>query len=140
MTVPNAQAQQDVIRQAVDDGRVDGRTIHYVEAHGTGTRLGDPIELRALWAALGPGRSPEQELIVGSVKTNIGHLEGAAGIAGLIKVILALQHEQIPKQLHLNTLNPFIASENLPVRIATRKHPLAAGKALRGLPASVRSA
>lgn len=131
MTVPNAQAQQKVIRQALADGRIDGRAIQYVEAHGTGTQLGDPIELRALWAVLGQDRPDGRQLVVGSVKTNIGHLEGAAGIAGLIKVILALQNEQIPRQLHLKNLNPFIASENLPIRIATESIAWARGAAPR---------
>src|SRR5262249_30184835 len=82
--------------------------IGYIEAHGTGTALGDPIEVRALTSVLQASRSVDQPLVLGSVKTNIGHLEAAAGIAGLIKVILALQHREIPPHLHFQTLNPSI--------------------------------
>ena len=84
LTVPNGPAQETLIRRTLASARVEPGQVHYVEAHGTGTPLGDPIEIRALGAALCQGRSPEQPLIVGSVKTNIGHLEAAAGIAGLI--------------------------------------------------------
>ena len=82
------------------------RDVGYVEAHGTGTALGDPIEVEALGAVLGEGRAADRPLVVGSVKTNIGHLEAAAGIAGLIKVVLALQHEEIPPHLHFHEPNP----------------------------------
>ena len=125
--VPSAQAQQQVIREALARGGVDPREVSYVEAHGTGTPLGDPIELRALWSVLGKGRSPEQRLTVGSVKTNVGHLEGAAGIAGLLKVVLSLQHEHIPPHLHLKTLNPHIAGEGFPIEIPRVGLPWAAG-------------
>src|SRR5512139_415811 len=94
LTVPNGQAQQAVIQAALaDSGGVEPHQVHFVEAHGTGTQLGDPIEVRALGAALGQGRSEDQPLLIGSVKANIGHLEAAAGMAGLLKVILAFQHE-----------------------------------------------
>jgi amino acid adenylation domain-containing protein len=107
LTAPNGQAQQAVIRAALTDAGVAPEAIGYVEAHGTGTNLGDPIEVQALQAALGP-RAADRPLAVGSVKTNIGHLEAAAGIAGLIKAALALQHETIPPHLHLRALNPLI--------------------------------
>ncbi|MGE3806182.1 MAG: SDR family NAD(P)-dependent oxidoreductase, partial [Gemmataceae bacterium] len=116
LTVPNGLAQQDVLREALADAGVQPHHIDYVEAHGTGTSLGDPIEVQALGAALGKGR--KQPLLVGSVKTNIGHLEAAAGIAGLIKVVLALEHEEIPGHLHLHTPNPLIPWQSLPVRVA----------------------
>ena len=82
------------------------REVGYVEAHGTGTALGDPIEVQALGAVLGDGAAGERPLLIGSVKTNIGHLEAAAGIAGLIKVVLALQHGAIPPHLHFERAQP----------------------------------
>lgn len=97
LTVPNGAAQQAVIRAALTDAGVEPSLVSYVEAHGTGTPLGDPIELRALVSVLGEGRPAERPLIVGSAKTNIGHLEAAAGIAGLIKIVLSLQRGEIPR-------------------------------------------
>jgi acyl transferase domain-containing protein len=91
--VPNGKAQQAVIRAALADaGDLNPNAISYVEAHGTGTPLVDPIEIRALTAVLARDRSPDNPLFVGSVKTNVGHLEAAAGVASLIKVVLALRH------------------------------------------------
>jgi acyl transferase domain-containing protein/acyl carrier protein len=118
LTVPNGPAQQAVVRAALAAGGVAAREVEYVEAHGTGTSLGDPIEVQALAAALGDERGSEQPLLIGSVKTNIGHLEAAAGIAGLIKVVLALQHQEIPRHLHMQTPNPHIPWETLPVKVA----------------------
>ena len=97
LTVPNGEAQLQVIAAALADARVAPEAVGYLEAHGTGTSLGDPIELRGALAVYGQNRTPEHPLLIGSVKTNIGHLEGAAGIAGLIKTVLALEHGQIPK-------------------------------------------
>ena len=115
LTAPNGSAQTAVIRQAMANADITPEQIQYVEAHGTGTSLGDPIELLALNRALGGDRpSP---LIVGSVKTNFGHLEAAAGIAGLMKVILSLQHQQIPSHLHLTTPNPHVPWDRLPIEI-----------------------
>ncbi len=116
-TVPNGLAQEAVIRKALDNARVDPLEISYVEAHGTGTSLGDPIEMRALAAVLCTDRPAGSPLAVGSVKTNIGHLESAAGIASLIKVVLALQHKEIPPHLHFRSLNPHIELNGAPVRI-----------------------
>jgi thioester reductase-like protein len=127
LTVPNPLAQQAVIRQALASARVAPESIGYVEAHGTGTILGDPAELRALWAVLGKDAPRSRELIVGSVKTNIGHTEGAAGIAGLIKVVLALNHGEIPPHLHLRQLNPHIVDDCLPIRIPVETQPWPAG-------------
>ena len=106
LTVPNGQAQQEVLRQALKHARVRPELVGYVEAHGTGTRLGDPIEAHALQAVYGKGRA--SPLLIGSVKTNIGHLEPASGIAGLIKTVLALEHGEIPPHLHVSEPNPHI--------------------------------
>ena len=120
ITAPNGKAQQEVIRQALAAAGVSGEQIDYVEAHGTGTALGDPIEAHALAAVLGPGRSQDNALVVGSVKTNIGHLESAAGVAGLIKVVLSLQRERIPSHLHFHRMNPHIDWGGVPVEIPTQ--------------------
>ncbi|HVT69792.1 MAG TPA: type I polyketide synthase, partial [Trebonia sp.] len=100
LTVPNGPAQQAVIRAALADGGVAAEAVGYVEAHGTGTALGDPIEMGALGAVFGAGRTAAAPLWVGSVKTNLGHAEGAAGIAGLIKVVLSLRQGTMPAHLH----------------------------------------
>ena len=111
LTVPNGQAQQALIAAALADAGVAAKDVGYVEAHGTGTPLGDPIEMRALDAAY--GRDRDDPLLVGSVKSNIGHLEAAAGIAGLIKVVLALQHDAIPAHLHFQEPSPHIDWEHI---------------------------
>ncbi|KZL51498.1 hypothetical protein A2T98_01895 [Nodularia spumigena CENA596] len=118
LTVPNKQAQEELIRQALANARVSPHEVDYVEAHGTGTILGDPIEVRALGTVYGKERSQERPLLIGSVKTNIGHLEAAAGVAGLIKVVLALQHKHIPPHLHYQKPNPHINWQQLPIKVA----------------------
>lgn len=118
LTVPNKQAQEELIRQALANARVSPHEVDYVEAHGTGTILGDPIEVRALGTVYGKERSRERPLLIGSVKTNIGHLEASAGVAGLIKVILALQHKHIPPHLHYQKPNPHINWQQLPIKVA----------------------
>jgi acyl transferase domain-containing protein len=118
LTVPNGPAQEAVIRMALADGSVQASDVDYVEAHGTGTSLGDPIEVRALAGALGRGRTAVRPLLIGSVKANIGHLESASGIAGVIKVVLALQHERIPPHLHFRVPSPHIAWADYPVKVA----------------------
>ncbi|WP_445629542.1 beta-ketoacyl synthase N-terminal-like domain-containing protein [Nostoc sp. DSM 114167] len=117
LTAPRGIAQQSVIHQALVNAGVAPAAISYVEAHGTGTALGDPIEVNSLQSVLMSGRSPNQPCAIGSVKTNIGHLESAAGIAGLIKVVLALQHQEIPGTLHLQQLNPKITIQDTPFSI-----------------------
>jgi acyl transferase domain-containing protein len=117
ITVPNSAAQQQVIRRALDVAGIDPADVGYVEAHGTGTPLGDPIELRALATVLSEQRPPDRPVLVGSVKTNIGHLEAAAGIAGLIKTILTVHHGQIPPHLNMHQPNPAVTWNELPVRI-----------------------
>src|SRR5262249_43084802 len=108
LTVPNGAAQCSLIRKALSNAAVEPGAVSCIEAHGTGTALGGPIEVGALQAVYGARRPPARPLIIGSVKTNIGHLEAAAGVAGLIKVVLALQHGEIPPHLHLKAVNPHI--------------------------------
>src|SRR5207249_2699069 len=97
-----------LLRDALGLAGVTPEEVAYVEAHGTGTSLGDPIEMQALGAVLGQGRSADRPLLVGSVKTNVGHLEAAAGVAGLIKLVLSLRHEEIPAHLHFRVPSPHI--------------------------------
>jgi acyl transferase domain-containing protein/acyl carrier protein len=124
LTVPNGLVQQKLINAALANAKLEPNLVSYVEVHGTGTALGDPIEVEALANALCKKRSPKQPLMIGSVKTNIGHLEAAAGVAGLIKVVLAMQHREIPTHLHLKTPNPAIAWDDLPIAIvATEQIP-----------------
>ncbi|MFL9906609.1 SDR family NAD(P)-dependent oxidoreductase [Paraburkholderia sp. RL17-337-BIB-A] len=122
-TVPSGPSQQAVIRRALASGGIDAADVGYIEAHGTGTSLGDPIEVGALNAVFGTTRVNGEPLWVGSVKANIGHLEGAAGGAGIIKLILALQHGEIPAQCHFETPSPAIPWERIPVRIPTATTP-----------------
>ncbi|MHB1132627.1 MAG: type I polyketide synthase [Chloroflexota bacterium] len=123
LTAPNGPSQVAIIRKALEDAGVAPHEVGYVETHGTGTSLGDPIEAQALGVALGQGREKDRRLVIGSVKTNLGHMEAAAGIAGLLKVVLALRHEQIPPHLHLHKLNPHIPWEELPLTIPTTGRP-----------------
>jgi acyl transferase domain-containing protein/NADPH:quinone reductase-like Zn-dependent oxidoreductase/acyl carrier protein len=125
LTAPNPRAQEEVLEQAYRRAGVAPAQVHYVEAHGTGTFLGDPIEARALGAVLGAGsgRPATRALAVGSVKTNIGHTEGAAGIAGLIKTVLAMEARAIPPNLHFDVPNPHIAFDELAVRVPKALEP-----------------
>ena len=136
-TVPNGQSQQQLLREALARAGVEPREVSYVEAHGTGTSLGDPIEMGALSAVLCEGRSAERPLVVGSVKTNIGHLESAAGIAGLIKTVLALQHGEIPSHRHFRDPNPHIPWDEIPVVVPTENRPWESedGKRIAGVSA-----
>lgn len=127
LTAPNGLAQQRVIRDALADANLTPDQIDYVETHGTGTILGDPIEVQALGAVM-RDRPQDRPLAIGSVKTNIGHLEAAAGAASLIKVILSLQHEQIPPHLHLKQVNPHIPLDELPLTIPTVLRPWPRGE------------
>jgi acyl transferase domain-containing protein/acyl carrier protein len=131
LTVPNGPAQQALVAEAIARAGVAPAEIGYVETHGTGTPLGDPIEAGALIAALGPGRTSEQPLVLGSVKTNVGHLEAAAGIAGLIKVILSLEREEIPPHLHFARLNAHITPGSVRLVIPTAPMPWRRGSARR---------
>lgn len=123
LTAPNGPAQEAVIRQALLNAGVEPNQVDYLETHGTGTPLGDPIEVNALATVLGQNRSPDKPLLIGSVKTNVGHLEAAAGIAGIIKVVLSLQHQEIPPHLNLKELSPHIDWPRIPVTVATERTP-----------------
>ncbi len=123
LTAPNGPAQTAVIQAALRAAGLTAGDVDYVEAHGTGTPLGDPIELQALGAAYGAGRPAERPLLVGSVKTNIGHLETTAGLAGLIKAVLALQHEAIPPHLNCATPTPHVEWDRLHVAVVQTLHP-----------------
>ena len=137
LTAPSGPAQEAVIRDALASAGVAPHEVAYVEAHGTGTSLGDPIEVRALAAVLtAPPRSGR--LLLGSVKTNVGHLEAAAGefgAAGLIKVVLALEHGEIPAHLHLRNPNPHIPWATLPVEVVTTRRAWPAGRRVAGVSA-----
>ena len=115
LTVPNGPAQEAVIKRALEQAKLNPQDINYIETHGTGTSLGDPIEVNAISHVFGKER--QAPLTIGTVKTNIGHLEAAAGIAGVIKTILSLQNETIPKHLHFKTINPSIHLEAIPAQI-----------------------
>jgi len=123
LTVPNGQAQQAVVRQALSDAGLTASDVQYIEAHGTGTPLGDPIELRALGAVLGENRPPGSRVLIGTVKTNIGHLEAAAGVAGLIKVVLSMRHGVVPPSLHFREPNPRIPWDDVPITVASTRQP-----------------
>lgn len=116
-TVPNPNAQADLIRQALKNAGVDARTIGYIEAHGTGTSLGDPIEIAGITKAYREYTDDRQYCAIGSIKSNIGHLESAAGIAGLTKIILQLKHKKLVPSLHAERLNPNINFEESPVYV-----------------------
>ena len=123
LLAPNGQAQRALLAEAYGRRVVPGALVDYVEAHGTGTALGDPIEAGALGEVLGRGREPDEPLLIGSVKTNLGHLEAAAGITGLIKTVLALHHGVLPPQLHFATASPHIDFDALGLRVVTAAEP-----------------
>ncbi|MGR3937920.1 SDR family NAD(P)-dependent oxidoreductase [Streptomyces sp. BRA346] len=125
LTVPDGAAQRQLLRDACARAGVEPAHVRYVELHGTGTKAGDPVEAEALGTVFGEGRAGEQPLLVGSVKTNIGHLDGAAGVIGLIKVALSLGHGTLPASLHYTRPHPAIPMERLKLRVnaATRTWP-----------------
>ncbi|QCX82580.1 Erythronolide synthase, modules 3 and 4 (plasmid) [Streptomyces sp. YIM 121038] len=123
LTVPSGAAQQQVLELAYERSGISPLEVQYVELHGTGTKAGDPVEATALGAVLGKGRSPDRPLRVGSAKTNVGHLEAAAGIAGLLKAVLALRHRAIPPSLNFRFAPPGIPLEELGLRVQTALEP-----------------
>ncbi len=135
ITAPNGIAQRAVIERALRDAGVDGPAVGYVETHGTGTSLGDPIEVEALAATIGKGGADAERCYLGSAKTNIGHLEGAAGIASLMKAVLVLQHRLIPRNLHFTGLNPHItlAGTRLVIAADRQEWPVSGSARLAGV-------
>jgi acyl transferase domain-containing protein/SAM-dependent methyltransferase/acyl carrier protein len=123
LTAPNGPAQTAVIGRALNDAGLTPADVDYVEAHGTGTPLGDPIELQALGAAYGLGRPKDRPLRIGSVKTNLGHLESAAGLAGLVKIVLSLQQEALPPHRNFSRPNPRVDWGSLPVSVVREMTP-----------------
>ncbi|MCY3597386.1 MAG: type I polyketide synthase, partial [Rhodospirillales bacterium] len=119
LTVPNTPALEEVIETALSDAKIPASDIDYLEAHGTGTTVGDPIEINAVANVYGKGRSSDQPLLIGSVKTNVGHLESAAGVAGVIKAALVLKRGVIPKHLHFHNPNPSLDWDRLPLRVTS---------------------
>jgi acyl transferase domain-containing protein/NADPH:quinone reductase-like Zn-dependent oxidoreductase/short-subunit dehydrogenase/acyl carrier protein len=123
VTVPNVNAQALLLKEALTKAGIASERVEYLEAHGTGTPLGDPIELRAVSEVYGQSHNIDRPLYVGSVKTNLGHLEAAAGVAGLIKTVLALQNNAVPPHLHFHQPNPFIPWNELPIKIPLQLTP-----------------
>ncbi len=117
-TVPNGKAQEALLQTALKNSGITANQVSYIETHGTGTPLGDPIEVEAITSVLGEHRTDDR-LVLGAVKTNIGHLESAAGIAGLMKIVMAMQHKKIPANLHFNRPNPLLDMAQLPIQIPT---------------------
>ncbi|MCP2340293.1 type I polyketide synthase [Actinomadura rupiterrae] len=123
LVAPNSEAQKALLREVYAAAGIDTREVDYVEAHGTGTFLGDPIEAKALGEALGAGRDADDPLLLGSVKSNLGHLEAAAGAAGLVKAVLALHHGVIPPSNHYKEPNPHIPFDDLRLAVVAEETP-----------------
>src|SRR5947209_8058934 len=131
LTAPNGLSQQAVVRMALANARVQPSQVSYVEAHGTGTALGDAIEVESLSAVVGQAGGDARRCLLGSVKTNVGHLEAASGIVAFIKVVLSLEHEQIPPHLHFRQLNPHINLQGTRLEVAPRGREWPRGEAAR---------
>lgn len=119
ISMPNAEAQEALLKEVYRDSGIDPADVRYVEAHGTGTAVGDPAETQALGRMFGPYRSDSEPLIIGSCKTNLGHLEAASGTASLAKVLLMFEHKRIPPNLHFQTPNPHIPFDRHRLRVPT---------------------
>jgi acyl transferase domain-containing protein len=118
IAMPNGEAQEALIRQVYKEARIDPKLVGFVEAHGTGTKVGDPLEATALNAVFGEGRTPRQPLLIGSVKSNIGHLEGTSGVVSVIKAALALERGFVPPNCNFEKANDEIPMDkwNMKVR------------------------
>ncbi|HWP42071.1 MAG TPA: type I polyketide synthase, partial [Blastocatellia bacterium] len=143
LATPSSEGQKAALRDAYRDAGISPGLVQYVEAHGTGTSVGDPIEVQSLGEVLAEGRPAGLPCLIGSIKTNIGHTEGAAGIAGLIKVALSIRHGAIPPSLHFNDPNPSIGWDRLPLQVSTAlipfergPHPITAGVSAFGISAT----
>ncbi|CDJ36188.1 LOW QUALITY PROTEIN: uncharacterized protein EMH_0068860 [Eimeria mitis] len=139
LIAPNGPSQADVVRSAIARAGIKPDDIAYVETHGTGTALGDPIEVHALKSVFANGRPKDAPLVLGAVKTNIGHLEGSSGIAGLIKAVLVLQNRTVPPNIHFKKLNEHINVSDFPVQFPTDAVQANAHVVLEEVPASLRS-
>lgn len=135
LIAPNQDAQADVLRRAYKDAGIDPRTVDYIEAHGTGTVLGDPIEAEALGRVVGRGRPVDRPALLGAVKTNVGHLESAAGAASMAKVVLALQHDKLPPSINFAGPSPYIDFDAMRLKVIDRPTdwPRYGGYALAGV-------
>jgi acyl transferase domain-containing protein/NADPH:quinone reductase-like Zn-dependent oxidoreductase/acyl carrier protein len=133
LAMPNPVAQEALLRQVYCDAGIDPASVAYIEAHGTGTSVGDPVECTALGHVFGAARPSGDPCRIGSVKTNVGHLEPASGVAGLMKVLLALRHRELPRSLHLSAPNPQIPFAELNLAVVTEKTKLAPGSLVMGV-------
>jgi len=133
LTSPSRWSQEHVLRTAYLRADVAPGSVAYVEAHGTGTLIGDPIETAALGAVMSEGRAPGTACAIGSVKTNLGHLESAAGVASLIKAVLSLEHRTLVPSLHFTTANPYVRFAERALEVPTQARPWPAGEAVAGV-------
>ncbi len=124
LTVPNPQAQMALLEQVYIQAGIDPATIDYIEAHGTGTAVGDPVEARALGEGLGKHRAKNNPLLIGSVKSNLGHLEAASGVAGLVKSLYCIRHRVVPATIGITNPNPNIQFDDLNIKVVTENRPL----------------
>ena len=123
-TVPNYQAQAELLAEAYAQAGITPTEIDYIEAHGTGTAVGDPIETRALGESLGQRRAPDDPLLIGSVKSNLGHLEAASGVAGLVKALHCIRHRTVPATIGIESPNPHIPFDEWNLKVVTQNRPL----------------
>lgn len=120
ITSPSQGAQEELIRTTYRDAGLKPKDTSYVEAHGTGTKVGDPIELRAIGSVFGEGRDPQNPLYIASIKTNIGHMEAASGVAAVIKVAMVLEKGLMPPSINFENSNPAVDMNSLKIRVSTK--------------------